>query len=196
MPAPAPEPVRPLGGLAAVPVIVTPAHTVRGGDAMGWAARLASRDFLRGLDAEIAFVLRERGIDSVWRLPERLLADYRRNPTLGVNPSALPAEQLRSAGLKLGQRIGEPLASQLRALAAMHTGRLVLVPVEVRFEPEGTATTGQSVAGRGVLRLVLVDARSTEVRWIGEVRSDPATSPSKAVEATLALRLGDLVAAP
>jgi len=190
------EPVRSLAALKAVPIVVTPAHTVRGGDVMGWSSRLVSREFLRGLDAEIAYVLRERGMDSVWRLPERLMADYRRNPTLGVNPQQLSADQLRNPALKVAQRVMEPLATQLRALAALHDGRLVLVPVEVRFEPEGTAPAGQPAPGRAVLRLVLVDARSTEVRWIGEVKSDVATSPSKAVEATLGLRVGDLVTAP
>jgi hypothetical protein len=191
-----PEEVRPLAGLASVPVVLTPAHAVRSGDALGWAGRINSREFLRSLDAEIAFVLRERGIDTVWRLPERLLADVRRNPTLGVNPQSLAADQLRSPVLKLGQKIGEPLASQLRNLVALHDGRLILVPVEIRFVPEAPAATSPPAAGRAVLRLVLVDARVAEVKWIGEVRSDVATSPSKSVEATLGLRVGDLVVQP
>lgn len=195
-PAPTPEPVRPLAGLASVPVVLVPAYTVRGGDALGWAARLTSREFLRGLDAEIAFVLKERGIDSVWKLPDRLIADYRRNPTLGANPSNLAAEPLRMTSLKLGQRVPDPLASQLRSLVALHDGRHVLLPLEVRFEPTGAPATGQTATGRAVLRLVLIDARATEVRWIGEVRSEATTSPSKAVEASLGLRVGDLVAAP
>lgn len=191
-----PEPVRPLAGLAAVPVVLAPTYTVRAGDALGWSARLASREFLRGLDAEIQFVLRERGLDSVWKLPDRLIADYRRNPTLGANPANLAAEPLRSPSLKPGQRVGEPLATQLRALVALHEGRHVLLPLEVRFEPAGAPASGQPASGNAVLRLVLIDARMAEVRWIGEVRSEPTTSPSKAVEASLGLRVGDLVAAP
>lgn len=191
-------PTRALEGLAASPVVVTPAHSVRPGDPMGWASRLASREFLRGFDAELEYVLRERGLDSVWRLPTRLLADYRRNPTLGVNPSALSATMLAGdAKLAVGQRIADPLASQLRALVALHGGRHALVPVEVRFVPQGPVAAGATpTSGRAVLRLVLVDARASEVKWVGEVRSDVATSPSRAVEATLALRVGDLVAAP
>jgi hypothetical protein len=187
---------RPLAGLASVPVVLTPVQTLRGGDPMGWATRLTSREFLRSLDAEIAYVLRERGLDSMWRLPERLQADLRRNPTLGINLNTLSVETLRVPKLVLGQRLGEPLASQLRALVALHDGRLVLVPVEVRFVPEGAPAAGEVASGRGVLRLVLVDARLSEIRWLGEVRSEPSTSPSKPVEATLAQRLGDLVAAP
>jgi hypothetical protein len=98
--------------------------------------------------------------------------------------------------LKLGQRVGEPLATQLRNLVALHDGRLILLPVEVRFVPDDPATTSQPPAGRAVLRLVLVDARTAEVKWIGEVTSDAATGPSKSVEATLGLRVGDLVVQP
>lgn len=191
-------PSRALEGLKASPVVVTPAQAVRAGDPMGWAMRLPSREFLRGFDAELEYVLKERGMDTVWRLPTRLLADHRRNPTLGVNPTALSAMPLTGdVKLSIGQRVGDPLLSQLRALVAMHGGRHALVPVEVRFVPEGAAPPGGTPAqGRAVLRLVLVDARAAEITWIGEVRSDATTSPSRAVEATLALRVGDLVAAP
>ena len=114
-----------------------------------------------------------------------------------MNPQSLSADPLRAPGLRIGQRIGEPLATQLRSLVAMHGDRYALVPVEVSFVPEGSAEGGTATrGGRAVLRLVLVDARASQVKWIGEVRSDFATSPSKAVEATLALRVGDLVAAP
>lgn len=197
-PAETTTPARALEGLAASPVVVTPAHAVRPGDPMGWAMRLPSREFLRGFDAELEYVLRERGLDTIWRLPTRLLADYRRNPTLGANPAALSATPLTGeAKLTIGQRIADPLASQLRALVALHGGRHALVPVEVRFVPEGPVAEGAKPAsGRAVMRLVLVDARASEIKWVGEVRSDVTTSPSRAVEATLALRVGDLVAAP
>lgn len=191
------ENTRALAGLATVPVIVTPAQSIRAGDPMGWATRTRSRDFLRGLDGEIAFVLRERGIDSVWKLPERLAADLRRNPSLGVNLGALASTPLADPTIKIGQRVGDPLLSQLRTLVALHDGRHALLPVEVRFIPEGTSpTAGQPTTGRAVLRLVLVDARLGEVRWVGDVRSDVTTNPSKAVEATLAQRVADLIAAP
>ena len=191
------ENTRALAGLATVPVIVTPAQSIRGGDPLGWAARTPSREFLRGLDGEIAFVLRERGIDSVWRLPERLAADLRRNPSLGVNLGALASAPLADPAIKIGQRVADPLLSQLRTLVALHDGRHALIPVEVRFIPEGAPpATGRPTTGRAVLRLVLVDVRAGEIRWVGDVRSDLTTNPSKAVEATLAQRVADLIVAP
>ena len=49
---------------------------------------------------------------------------------------------------------------------------------------------------RAVLRLVLVDARTTEFMWIGEVQSDPAATFGPAVLASLASHFADLVISP
>ena len=100
----------------------------------------------------------------------------------------LAEEPLRSPSLGIDQRLPEPIASQLRTLIALHDDtRLVLAPVELRFEP----TTG---GGHGVLRLVLVDARASSVRWIGEVTSDPAPAFGPAITASIAAKLSALIA--
>ena len=75
-------------------------------------------------------------------------------------------------------------------MIALHDSRAVLVPVELRFEKD---RTGQGIA---VLRLVLLDGRISEVRWVGDVRSDPSATLSPAVLSSLATHLGDLIAAP
>ena len=62
--------------------------------------------------------------------------------------------------------------------------------VELSFEAAGGST------GRAALRLVLADARTSDVRWVGQVKSDSATTFSRALPASLASRLADLVAAP
>jgi hypothetical protein len=91
--------------------------------------------------------------------------------------------------LAVDQRLTEPLASQLRTLIALHEdARLVLAPVELRFEPAGTG-------GRGVLRLVLVDPRMSVTRWIGEIASDPAPAYGPVISASIASKLANLVAA-
>ena len=83
---------------------------------------------------------------------------------------ALAEEPLRSPALNIEQRLPEPLASQLRTMVALHEdARLILAPVEVRFEPVGTG-------GRALLRIVLVDPRLSRPTWIGEVVSDSASA--------------------
>jgi hypothetical protein len=66
--------------------------------------------------------------------------------------------------------------------------RLVLAPVELRLEPAGPA------AGRGVLRLVLMDARMSNIRWIGSVGGDSAGAYGPAVTASVAAKLAGVVA--
>ena len=66
-------------------------------------------------------------------------------------------------------------------------------PVELRFEK---GSVGDSAAGRAVLHLVLVDARRSRPLWAIEVVSEPATSFSPALAASVAEHLADLIAAP
>ena len=88
-------------------------------------------------------------------------------------------------------RIPEPLASQLRTLVAVHDARFALLPLEVAFEKAAVGTAG----GRARLRLAIVDARTTELRWVGEVRSDPSPVLNPGVTTSLAGRLADLIVA-
>jgi hypothetical protein len=186
-------PTRPLAGLAAQRVVVAPALAVREGDPAGWAARIPRlREFLQVLDDEIAAALAERGLGQAWVFPDQLWRGHSRNPSLGVDPYRLATQPLRGARLAVGQRIADPLASQLRSLVAVHDGRLVLLPVEVFFEIDRTGSSG-----RTALRLALIDARRAEVQWAGEVRADrPGTEPDRAQLTAVATRLANLVTAP
>jgi hypothetical protein len=60
--------------------------------------------------------------------------------------------------------------------------------VELRLEKAGGS------AGRGVLRLVLMDARTSNVRWIGQVAGDTASAFGPVVTASLAARFANVVA--
>jgi hypothetical protein len=194
---PAPRPraasARPLAGIAAQRVVVVPALAVREGDPAGWAARIPRlREFLRVLDDEIAAALAERGLGQAWVFPDQLWRGHSRNPSLGVDPYRLATQPLRGARLAIGDRIPEPVASQLRALVAVHDARLVLLPVEVFFDIDRASGTG-----RTALRLALVDARLAEIRWSGEVRAQRAgMEPDRAQLADVATRLANLVSAP
>jgi hypothetical protein len=148
-------------------------------------------DVKKTLDADILAALDERGLRKVWLLPPDLEQSYKRNSTYAANPYGLAEEPLRSPVLKLGDRLPEPLASQVRTLVALHADvRMVLAPVELRLE--AADSTGMAQA---VLRLVLLDARMSNVRWIGEIRSDPAKTFGPRVTATIASKLADVMSA-
>ncbi|MDQ2664916.1 MAG: hypothetical protein M3Z05_02800 [Gemmatimonadota bacterium] len=188
-----PEPVmRPLAPLAAQRVILTPAFSLVAPDPLGWSAQLPkSREYLRQLDDTLQSVLSERGLKSQWIYPPDLVRAMKGSPTYAVDPYALGAGMLRSHAVVSGTRLGDPLATQLRTMIALQEdARAVLVPVELHFEKE---KTGQGFA---VLRVALLDARIGDVRWVGNVRSEPVDKPSPAMLASLAGHLADLITSP
>jgi hypothetical protein len=188
-PTPAQAPEHALSGLAAQHVVILPTYLVRAAPGLGWTLPRLT-DVAKTQDADIATAFRDRGIRG-WIYPSGLDSAYRRNPTYATDPHSLAEEPLRSPALGGDQRLPEPLASQLRTLIALHDDvRLVLAPVELRME----ATPGTAGSGRGVLRLVLVDARASSVRWIGEVTSDPAPAFGPTITASIATKLSAVIA--
>jgi len=185
----APPPVsRPLAWLAGQRIVLTPVYRIREGDAMGWTAQIPrSREFLRALDTAIAGELAQRGLEKQWVYPADLARSTRASPTYTVDPNALAVEPLRNPGLAQGGKIGDPLATQLRTIIAMHDSRMVLLPVELRFDRD---KSGQGIA---VLRAVLVDARIGDIRWVGEASSDPSPTFSRALLASVASHFADLI---
>jgi hypothetical protein len=184
-------PSRPLAGLAGQHVVVLPTHYLRPADSLGWAGAIPrQREYLRSLDDEIAFALGERGFRTNWIFPEELARAAKRNAGYAADPYALAAEGLRPPGQRnQSLMLRDPLASQVRSLVALNDSRYVLFPVELRFEKAGGM-------GRAVLRLALIDARLSQLRWVGDVASDPSASFSPALAASLAGHLADLIAAP
>jgi hypothetical protein len=178
----------PLADLAAAHVVLLPVQRLRPADSLGWSASTDARDFLAALDEQIAATLRTRGVAAGWALPADLVRSARRNPGVAVEPYGLtiaPLLQSRRAGGELH----DPLASQLRTMVALHDARYALVPLELRFEPAGGGME------RAVLRVDLLDARLSQVRWTGEVSSDAEPALTSALAATLAARFVDLIAA-
>jgi hypothetical protein len=191
-PASAPDPLEhSLSGLAAQHVAVLPVYSVRVGPGLDWAKTIGRpTDIERTLDADILAALDERGLRKTWIFPEQLQQSYRRNPTYATDPYALAEEPLRSPQLSTDSRLVEPLATQLRTLIALHDDtRLVLAPVEVRFEKAGAG-------GRGVLRVVLIDPRYSSVVWMGEISSDTAAAFGPAISAGIAAKLANAIATP
>ena len=186
-PKPAPEPQEhALSGLAAQRVAVLPAYAAHVAPELKWSTG-RPLELKRTLDADIVSAFDERGLRKVWIFPEDLVQSYRRNSTYATDPYGLAEEPLRAPALAADTRLPEPLASQIRTLVAFHQDvRFVLAPVDLRLERAGKG-------GRGVLRLVLMDARLSNVRWIGEISSDTLESYGPALPASIAARLVGVV---
>ncbi len=179
----------PLATFAAQRVVLTPVGVVRA-DTLGIAQQLGgTRLAARALDSAIVAVLDARGLARRWILPADLARSFERNRTYATDPYLLAVEPLRSAKFVTGERYGEPLSSQLRTMIALHEdARLVLLPIELRFERQGAAA-------RGMLKSALIDPRYAQATWVGEVKGDPAGTAALAI-ANVASRLVDLFIAP
>ena len=176
--------------MAAQRVVVPPLYAIEPNDPLGWAAAIPrSREAMSQIDSAITAEFTARGLNGVWYFTPDLEKNYRVNSTYAADPHRLAENTLRGS-LEIGKTYGEPLATQLRTMIALQDGgRFVMMPVDVRFEKAAGGL------GQAVLKLVLVDARTTEFIWIGEVKSDPAAAFGPPVIASLANHFADLVVA-
>src|SRR4051812_9610630 len=183
---PNPE-VHPLAGLAGQNIIVAPVQSLRVPAELGWAA-IPARPTLVHLDSIFADTLKERVGNRAWVYAEGVVQSAANNSQYATDPRALAVNSLRATTLKLDDRLVEPLASQLRTMIALHDVRLVLIPVDLTIEktPAGL--------GKPVVHLVLVDPRSSTVKWIGRVTGDESSAFTSDIPFIVASRLADLFA--
>jgi hypothetical protein len=184
--APAPTLIHPLGALTAQDIIIAPFQGLRVPAEIGWPAVQAARPTLAKLDSIVTDTLRARVGNQKWVYADGLLKAAANNPTYATDPRALAVLPLRATGLKIDDRLPEPLASQIRTMIAFHDARLVLIPVDLTIERTGPGM------GRGIVRLVLVDPRRSVVRWVGQIKTadSPAFTPD--FSASIAALLADL----
>jgi len=191
-PAAPPVPARPLAALMSQQVVIAPTQALRETDALGWTAQIPrSRALLRALDDSIRAELAARGIDKQWVFSDALERAAQLNPSYAVDPYALDARGLASPSVVPGTTVAGALATQLRTIVALQeSARAVVIPVELRFDrlPSGE--------GEAVLHVVLVDGRTRDVRWVGDVRSTPSSTFSRALLTSLAAHFADLITAP
>lgn len=189
-PASAPPMGHPLERLAVEQMLVLPVQYLTFADSLGWSINAPpSRTYLNTVDEEIAFALTQRGLKGRWVMAPDLEKSVARNQGYAPDPRALAASQVRSAQATSEWQLGEPLASQLRALVAFSDARYVLFPVELKL-------TGSNGVGHATLHLAIIDARRSQVQWSGDLSGAPMTKFSPAVAADIASRLADLIAAP
>jgi hypothetical protein len=161
---------------------------MRAGDELGWAvAGAEARAQLAALDSAIASEARARGVTG-WSFAADVERTARRNPTASPDPHALAIDEL--LGKRQPEQLTGALGSQLRAIVALGGQRYLLVPAELRYVRR---TDGR---GEALLRIVLVDTRTSRPLWTGEVRSDPADAPSRALLAGVATHFADLISPP
>jgi hypothetical protein len=174
-------------------LMILPTHYLRMGDSLGWANQISDQAaFLSSLDDEVAFAFSDRGVKKVWVFPAAVEAIAKRNEAYAPDPHAMAAQWLRYPGpRKLPTQLPDPIASQLRTLVAMQEGgQLVLLPVELRFEP---VPGGMECA---VLRYVIFDAVRAKIIYMADVQSDPQRSFGPALAASLANHLADQLGPP
>lgn len=180
--------MQPLAGVVGENLIVAPVQALRLPADLGWPA-LAARQTLARLDSVLTDTLRARVGNLKWVFADGLLKAAANNPTYATDPRALAVNSLRAPALKVSDRLFEPLATQLRTMIAFQDARLVLIPVDLTID-----RTGPGI-GRSTVRLVLIDPRSSVVRWIGQVQAPDSPAFTSEISATLASRLADLFVA-
>ena len=181
--------IHPLGGLTAENLIIAPFQALRVPAEIGWPAMPPARATLAQLDSVVADTVRARVGNQKWIFADGLLKAAANNPTYATDPRSLAVLPLRATGLKIDDRLPEPLASQIRTMIAFHDARLVLIPVDLTVERVGAGL------GRPEVRLVLVDPRRSVVRWIGKVQGPDSPAFSPELSASIAARLADLFVA-
>jgi hypothetical protein len=184
-----PVPARPLERMTGQEIVVFPVQYLAPTDSLGWQQQIPNRAaFLAALDDQIEAVFAARGLGQTWTFGPEVERASKLNSVVMTDARKLSAEWLR-ARVVPEQTVRDPLASQVRGLVGLKGQRYALLPVELRLESHG----GTGVA---ILRIVLIDARMAKILSVFEVSSDPMTTLSPALTASVARHFADLVVAP
>ena len=185
-----PVPMRPLERMAGQQIIVLPVQYLASRDTLGWQQQVPNRAaFLSALDDQIEAVMDARGLGKAWTFGREMERASKLNSILMTDARSLSAEWLRGRVLP-ETTVRDPLAGQVRGLVGLKGSRYALLPVELRFENRGIGT------GVAILRVVMIDSRMAQIRWVGEIASDPMKTLSPALTASVATHFADLVVAP
>jgi hypothetical protein len=182
--------MRPLERMAGQQIIVLPVQYLASRDTLGWQQQVPNRAaFLAALDDQIEAAMDARGLGKAWTFGREMERASKLNSILMTDARSLSAEWLRGRVLP-ETTVRDPLAGQVRGLVGLKGSRYALLPVELRFENRGVGT------GVAILRVVMIDSRMAQIRWVGEIESDPMKTLSPALTASVATHFADLVVAP
>ncbi|HJQ12959.1 MAG TPA: hypothetical protein VJ840_18150 [Gemmatimonadaceae bacterium] len=184
-----PVQLRPLERLTGEEIVVLPVQYLSATDSLGWMKNIPNRAvFLDNLDGQIERELTARGLGSAWTFGREIARASKLNSIVMTDARALSAEWLRGRPPQ-DPTVRDPLASQVRGLVGLKGSRYALLPVELRLSSKG----GTGVA---TLRVVLIDSRMAQMKGLWEVPSDPMTTFSPELTASVARHFADLVVAP
>lgn len=189
LPRSAPPPV--FAEYASRMMVVFPLQRFAAGDS-GWLAASGATGRPRAalLDSALTAVLRERGLATVWSLPDNTSRVSQREVMNRTDPRGLATAGLVPSRRPNDTDLREPLGSQLRAIIAMlPESRMVLVPLEMRV---ANTRTG---ARQATLRLALIDGRMSTVVSFPDVTGAAAVDERAAIRAA-AEKFADLVIIP
>ncbi|MDB4908744.1 MAG: hypothetical protein JWO05_3528 [Gemmatimonadetes bacterium] len=175
----------PLAAYASRRIAVVPVQMIA--DEKGLLGDLSRRIAMRSLDSAISRALDDRALHPRWVVAEEVVKSSARNSNYTADPYAYSVAVLDR--LPLGERMGEPLSSQLRTMVALQSDvRFVLIPHALNLEKQKDGST------RATLRLAMVDARATDLLWSGEVQVDTPSAPGPALWRALGTKLAALAA--
>lgn len=196
-----PLPVQPLAFMAGRPLVILPVQHVSVQDSAAWAVDLARRGeyeelrdptrraaFLVSVDERIAAELTERGLEKTWTFAPAIVEAAGRSGGIVGDPRAISSAGLRRLIKPSDDPLGQPLASQIRSMAAFRDARYVLLPVELRVGNRGGLR-------QGTLRTYLIDTRTSRVVWSGDITADGKASLRPGVADAIATALADLAVA-
>jgi hypothetical protein len=185
-------------------VIVLPVSMIRHGDTFGWADQIKGpREYLVDLNAQIEHQLPERAPRTTWIFPTTLVQVASKNPGYLADPYTMDPSQFAPDRWRPGNKLEDPLAEELRNYTSFVDARVALLLVELRFvprpvPPDHNLPEGERIMlradsashrSRAVMRIAVVDTRTTEVIWAGDVVGDPAPTLTAAVGTNLVDRL-------
>ena len=176
--------------MAGQEILVFPVQYLSSTDTLGWQQQIPNRAaFLAALDDQIEAAMSARGLGKAWTFGREVERASKLNSIMMTDARSLSAEWLRGRVLP-ETTVRDPLQAQVRGLVGLKGSRYALLPVELRIENRGSGT------GVAILRIVMIDSRMAQIRWVGEVVSDPARTLSPALTASVATHFADLVLAP
>ena len=124
-------------------------------------------------DSELAHALRARGEGVSWIFPPELEEVLERSPGVPAQITGLPVQFFLQTQVN---RVGDPLFGHLYRLAGLTGADVALIPVELRFDEDGSY----------ILAVALVAPRNGRVAWYGVMEGEPGDADDPATLASLA----------
>lgn len=125
------------------------------------------------VDSELAHALRTRGNAVTWAFPPEIDEILQRSPGVRVQTNALPVQVFKQAEVN---RIGDPLFGILLRLGGLTGADVALIPVELRYGPEGSY----------ILSIALVGVRTGRVTYYGVMEGNAGAADDPAAMASVA----------